>query len=107
MTTITKTYYGIKTTYNRSKIMTLAHQIKRELGCSMSIAMQQAWKAAKAAKEKAVYAATYIDDTVTVDVTFWAKYGKVRGYMDAIKSNPRDRKSHGWYSCRAFVDFAS
>lgn len=106
MTTITRSYEGIQTTYNRSAIMKLAHEIKNAAKCSMSEALRKAWKAAKAAQKQAVSEATYNNDTVTVTVSFWAKYGKIRGYMNAVKTNPNDKRAKT-IDCNKYINFAA
>ena len=106
MTSITRDYDTIKTSYNLSAIMKLAHQIKRATKCTMSNALRKAWKAAKAAQKQAIANATYNNDTVTVTVSFWAKGGKVRGYMNGIKSNPNDKRAKS-FDCYSYIDFAA
>lgn len=107
MTTITKTYEGIQTAYNRSEIMKTAHELKKILGCTMSVALTKAWKAAKAAQRKALANVAYFNDTVTVRIDIWAKYGKVRGYMMVLKTNPNDKKTPCWFDCGSYVNLAA
>ena len=68
--------------YNRSEIMKMAWQIRKNSGCTMSMALTTAWAATKAMVEAEEYGNTFCGHT-KVYANVWENYGKSRTYIGA------------------------
>lgn len=66
--------------FNKSQIMKRAHEMKKQNGTSMSVALKASWAIAKAEKEAAEYIGAY-SGQAKVSINVWEKYGKSRTYI--------------------------